>query len=407
MDTKKKKKNKKWTKFRHKVVRNIAFCILGPYSLIKYRAKVEKFRDQGDRQYLVLFNHQTPFDQFYVGMAFRGPVYFLATEDIFSLGFISKLLRWAIAPIPIKKQTTDIHAVINCMKVAREGGTIALAPEGNRTYSGKTEHMNPSIAMLAKKLGLPIAIYRLEGGYGTQPRWADSVRLGRMRGYVSQVIEPEVYKDMSYDELFELIRKGLDVNEAVLDFEFHGKGLAEYLERAIYVCPKCGLSRFESHGNIVECKGCGLKAEYLPSKELRGVDGEFPFRFVADWYDYQCNFVNKLDTRELCDAPIWRESASISEVIVYKKKRPISDVAEVELWGDRVVVRTPEEEFNFDFETVSAAAVLGRNKLNIYYGDKVYQLKGDERFNALKFVNLYYRHKNIIEGAENEAFLGL
>ena len=128
---------------------------------------------------------------------------------------------------------------------------------------------------------------------------------------------------------------------------------------------------------------------------------------MADWYDYQCDFVNKLDIRELCDAPIWRESASISEVIVYKKKRPISDVAEVELWGDRIVVRTPEEEFNFDFASVSAAAVLGRNKLNIYFGDKVYQLKGDERFNALKFVNLYYRNKNIVEGAENEVFLGL
>ena len=38
---------------------------------------------------------------------------------------------------------------------AREGGTIAIAPEGNRTYSGRPCAMNPAIGSLAKKLGLP------------------------------------------------------------------------------------------------------------------------------------------------------------------------------------------------------------------------------------------------------------
>ena len=57
-----------------------------------------------------------------------------------------------MAPIPIKKQTMDITAVKNCILVAREGGTICIAPEGNRTYSGRTEYMRPSIASLAKKL---------------------------------------------------------------------------------------------------------------------------------------------------------------------------------------------------------------------------------------------------------------
>ena len=99
-----------------------------------------------------MMNHQTPFDQFFVGMSFRQPVYYVATEDIFSLGWLSDLLRWLVAPIPIKKQTTDVQAVMNCIKVVREGGNIAIAPEGNRTYSGKTEYMNNSIAPLAKKL---------------------------------------------------------------------------------------------------------------------------------------------------------------------------------------------------------------------------------------------------------------
>ena len=51
-------------------------------------------------------NHQTAFDQFFIGMTFKGAVYYVASEDLFSNGWVSSLLRWLVAPIPIKKQTT-------------------------------------------------------------------------------------------------------------------------------------------------------------------------------------------------------------------------------------------------------------------------------------------------------------
>jgi len=63
-----KKKNKKWLKARHRLVRNIAYLILRPFSAIKYGIKIERFRENERRQYLILYNHQTAFDQFFVGM---------------------------------------------------------------------------------------------------------------------------------------------------------------------------------------------------------------------------------------------------------------------------------------------------------------------------------------------------
>ena len=59
------------------------------------------------------------------------------------------------------------------------------------------------------------------------------------------------------------------------------------------------------------------------------------------------------------------------------------------------------------FEDVMAISVLGRNKLNIYHGKRVYQFKGDKRFNALKYVNIYHRYKNISRGDTDGKFLGL
>ena len=39
------KKNKKWIRFRHTVVTNLAFLVIYPYSLLKYGIKIEKFAD--------------------------------------------------------------------------------------------------------------------------------------------------------------------------------------------------------------------------------------------------------------------------------------------------------------------------------------------------------------------------
>ncbi len=401
------KKNKRWTRWRHRVVRNILSITLGPYTKLKYHIKVERFKQQEKRPYLILMNHQTAFDQFFVGLAFKGPVYYLASEDLFSNGWVSSLIKYLVEPIPIKKQTTDIRAVLNCMRVAKEGGTIAIAPEGNRTYSGRTEYMNPSIAQLARKLGVPVALFRIEGGYGVQPRWSDVVRRGKMRAYVSRVITPEEISAYTDAELFDAIKEGLYVNEATPDGEFRHKRCAEYMERAIYVCPRCGLSSFESSRDVIKCNKCGGSVRYTETKELLDIDLGIPFRFVADWYDYQSSFINVLDVEALCDGALYEEAVAVSEVIPYKKKLRISKDATIRLYGNRAELSVNGENLILSFDEATAVTVLGRNKLNIYHGGKIYQFKGSKRFNALKYVHMYHRYKNIRKGDQNVEFLGL
>lgn len=403
-----KKQKKKWMRFRHKVITEIVRFLLTPYIAIRYGIKIEKFKEQGTRNYLVLLNHQTPFDQFFLGIAFKGPVYYVATEDIFSLGWVSDLIRWVIAPIPIRKQTTDINAVMTCIRVAREGGTIAMAPEGNRTYSGKTEYMNPAVAGLAKKMKLPIALFRIEGGYGAEPRWTDGIRKGPMKACVSRVIEPEEYGAMSNEALAKTIAEGLYVNEAVAGGPYKSKRKAEYLERAVYYCPFCGLSKWESHGNEITCCGCGRTVAYGEDKVLSGVGFDFPYRFVNDWYEAQEHYVNQMDLTQHTREPLFRDEAAVSEVIVYERKVPLQPKADIWLYGDRVVFDPgAESEFTVPFADADAVTVLGRNKLNIYYNKKVYQLKGDQRFNALKYVHFCYRCKNILRGEPYDQFLGI
>ena len=397
------KNRKPWIRSRHRVVTFLLRLVLRPYIRLKYGATFEEFPEQGDRPYLILMNHQTAFDQFFVGIIFKQPVYYLASEDLFSMGWLSKLIRFLVAPIPIKKQTLDLQAVKNCILVAREGGSICLAPEGNRTFHGRTLYMKPAIASLAKKLGLPIALFRIEGGYGVHPRWSDVIRKGSMRCRVSRVIEPEEYKQMSNEELFRLIETELYVDEAQLTGEYHHKKNAEYLERAIYTCPWCGFSPFESNGDRIRCKTCGREIRHLPTKELEGIGFPFPHLFVSDWYAWQNNLLNQTDLLSLTQTPVFRDSARISRVNPYKNKTLLKKSASVCLYGDRITL----DDRNLPFDQTHAVVVLGKNKLNIYYGDELLQLCGNKRFNALKYVNFYHRYKNIRSGDVGEQFLGL
>ena len=102
------------------------------------------------------------------------------------------------------------------------------------------------------------------------------------------------------------------------------------------------------------------------------------------------------------------DKSSFSEVIVNERKNVIFEEATIKLYGNKITVNEGDaDEINFPFDEVTAVSVLGRNKLNIYHNKKVYQLKSGKRFNALKYVNVYYRYKNVIKGDTDGKFLGL
>ncbi len=396
-----KKKNNKWIRPRHKFARAIIYILIYPVVKLRYHIKIKK---QKTGQCLILSNHQTAFDQFFVSLVFRQHVYYVASEDLFSMGWLSKVIKWAVAPIPIKKQTTDLKAVRDCLRVAKEGGTIAIFPEGNRTFSGKTETIKRSIVKLVKALKLPLAFFKIEGGYCVHPRWSDKTRKGKMTAGVSKILQPEEYLALSDDELYELIKAELYVNEANVNNVAPGKQLAEYLERLVYICPKCGIAEFESCGNVVTCKNCGLAVEYMPDTSLKGINAKIPFTHMNDWYEYQEKYINSLDISQYDNKPYFLDKVELSEVILYKNKKLISEEATLACYSDRLLLNGN----TLPFADISVISVLGKNKLNIYYLDQVLQIKGEKTFNAVKYVNLFYRWQNLHQKKEDYGqFLGL
>ncbi|MBO5866467.1 MAG: 1-acyl-sn-glycerol-3-phosphate acyltransferase, partial [Clostridia bacterium] len=215
-------KKNTWIKPRHRRWWNFANWLLKPIIRCKYHMEIVPFEDNKG-QYLVLCNHQTPFDQFYLSKMFKGNIYFVCTEDLLSNKLVGGIIKHTIEPIPIQKGAMDLGTIKACARVAKEGGSIIVYPEGNRTYSGKTGHIKPAVAKLAKFLKLPIALVRQEGGFGIEPCWSNVSRDGKARIAVSKVLTHDEYKTLTDDQLYQLICQELFVDDSASDATFKHK----------------------------------------------------------------------------------------------------------------------------------------------------------------------------------------
>lgn len=247
--------------------------------------------DPGKGPYLILANHNTDLDPALIALSFPDHMYFVASEHVFRKGFVSWLLKYCFAPISRTKGTTDATAALSVIRTIRQKSNVCLFAEGNRSFNGVTGPIFPATGKLAKATGASLVTYRFEGGYLTLPRWARSIRKGRMVGRLVHVYTPEELKAMTPEEVNRHIRE--DIAEDAFDrqcmqphpLRYRGKGLAEGLENAIYFCPKCGKpGTLHSKDDRFFCD-CGMSVRYTETGFFEGED--VPFYTVRDWDTWQ------------------------------------------------------------------------------------------------------------------------
>ena len=394
-------KKKKWVKVRHKPVRVLGkpiWWIIN--SKIHYKGEFVKL--EKGKPHLILCNHQTAWDMVPLYMSFNRPLYFVASDDLFSEWY-SKALEFVFAPIPKSKSLRDVLCIRAMKQVVSEGGNVAIFPEGNRTYSGKTEYIDKAIVKLVRFLKVPVILYNLEGGYGVMPRWGEKEAKGSYTGKVKKIIEPAEYDELTDDELFSLIQKELYVDDTEIGRTFKGKRRAEYIERVLYICPDCGLTTYSSHGNEFKCDKCGKTYHYNEDLTISGNGFEAEFKYIKDWYDFQCDYVNNYDFSIFKDQPVY-----INKDIVLKENR-VRRGKKMIYKGD-VKAYFDHFEFGdlrFNFDDITSCTNLGRCKVGFYTDNKKYQFVDKEnKYAGIKYMHLLYRYKNLKEG-NNSKYLGL
>ena len=205
-----------------------------------YRCRTSSIRGP----YIVVCNHVTDWDPLLVGAAFRRQMYFLASEHIMRLGFVSRLLDWLVHPIVRQKGGSAAGAVKEMLRALKAGCSVAFFPEGNRSWDGVTRDFPASTGKLVKAGGVSLVTFRLRGGYLSSPRWSgDTARRGELRGELVKVYTPEELKGMSALQINAAIARDIHVDayedQRSRPVLYRGKRLAENLETLLFICPKC------------------------------------------------------------------------------------------------------------------------------------------------------------------------
>ena len=393
-----------WVKRRHRWVINFLKLIFQPYLKLKYKMTRDKRISIGKGS-IILSNHTTTLDPFLIQLLFKENLYFMASKDLFNHRFTGKLIKWLINPIPKEKsKKNDISAVKNCMRVIKEGGNVCIFPEGNRTFSGKLGNVDYSIVKLVKTLKVPLVICNIHGGYPTDPRWGNTVRKGRVHVGFRKIYSYEEIKDMDNDELYNLIIENLTVDDYNYYPEYKGKNLAEDLERIFYICPVCGkMHTIACQNEKISCNQCGLEVIYRKNLTFSANKEEFKFFNVGEWYEWQIEQVKEKEYSD--DELIYNDPIELYLSVPFKSKELLID-GKIEMYGTYLKFSNEKDELVIKFDEIDAITMVGKKKMNIYVGDKTYQIFKTSKTNLLKYLHMYYIIKNKKTGG-NYAFLGI
>ncbi|MFP4287268.1 MAG: lysophospholipid acyltransferase family protein [Candidatus Izemoplasmataceae bacterium] len=381
-------------RFRHDLVYFLLKPFFRLFVKLRFNFKAKRFKaPKGIKgPYLILSNHQLAMDPFLLALSFKGPIYFVASDMIFSIKFWSKLIVYLVNPIPKTKYRSDKETVRDMIKIVKSKGTIGIFPEGNATFSGETQHIPSSIGKLIKLLKIPVIFYHIEGGALTKPRWSHHVRRGKVVGYVHKVFTYEAYKDLDVDTINELVKENLYVNDHALNetrkIRFKGKKLAEDIESSYFYCPNCGsFHTLYSNDNHVCCKHCTLNIVYTPLGTFEKTQQTTFFETTIPWYKAQEEALRKAIDDANDDEILFKDEDESVYTVMRSKQKTFIGKATIALSKLETTLYFLDKTITLKTKDL-LPSVQQKNKLILY--DKAtkttYYLLNHKKRNALKYV---------------------
>ena len=126
---------------------------------------------------VLCINHFSNHDPLYVASCLprRRRLYFLAKKELFDNKFLCPIVTW-LGAIPVDRGHADIAAVRSSLKLLKEGGVLAIFPQGTRSRDNTPTPMLNGASMIAMRGGVPVIPCYVDGPYRLFRRTA--VRFG-------------------------------------------------------------------------------------------------------------------------------------------------------------------------------------------------------------------------------------
>ncbi len=342
--------------------------------------------------FLLLPNHNLELDPIVVGLAAGQHLYFVASEHLTRKGFVTKLLNYFLQPIYHFKGRAGAHTVKAILKTLRSGTSVCLFPEGNRSFNGLTCPIPPATGKMARRSGVKLVTYKFEGHYLTQPRWATTLRRGKLTGKIVHIYTPEELQAMTDEEVNAAIVR--DLAEDAYETQsremipFKGKKLALGMESTIFACPSCGaIGTLRSNDTSLICS-CGYHADYDVYGYLTDTDGTRSTITELDQRQRQRLdlLVASAGEDALFSDPVLLQVIDDNHAVIQETQGQLIAYADrLSLCGEAV-----------PFSDLLGMTIYSRNVLVIHTisEGRHFEVRSDTGFSALKYLYLYELVKN-------------
>lgn len=369
---------------RHVWIYRFLSVLVRPVLRAKFNLSGEKL--QADGPFLLVSNHVTGWDPLLVGVCLGGrQAYFVASEHIFRLGLLTKLLHWLLALIPRRKASTGMDTVKACLRHLHAGHSVCLFAEGEQCWDGRTGPIFPATGKLAKSSGAALVTFRLEGGYLSLPRWGKHICRGAVHGHPVGVYSPEELKKLSPQEINALIER--DIAEDAWERQrqrpvrYRGKRRAEGMERALYACPGCRrIGTLRTDRDRVFCP-CGFERRYT---EYGFFEPREPFETLADWDLWQRELLRARDFAHEGDLLFQDEGLELKRIQSDHREELLA-LGTLRQFEDRLEC----EGQRFPLPEIRSMAMVQAHLLLFSSGGNYYQLRSSTGVNLRKYLEIW------------------
>ena len=390
-----------------RIIRFLAFIVFALFAKF-YRIKtnmpveVKKLKPP----YLVLGNHVGFWDPVITGIFLPHFTHYVSSDAVFRKPFLRFLLN-NLGTIPKKKNIRDTKVIRDIVSVIKQGENVGIYPEAVRTWVGKTQPMDASIAKLIKMLKVPVVVPVLKGMNLFNPRWSRKLRKGRVEIEYKLVFLSEDVIKLSEEEIFEKLKKAMFHDEVEFQrkemIKFKSNQRAEFINHTLYYCPEChAIDSFLAKGNDFVCSNCNYDIhinEYSFFERIS--EGKLYFDNIRDWFLEEEDFLLKLVKEKLksnYQGIIFQDTNSD---IYYSKEDVDLDLigkADVKLFLNRIEINfiDKDETITLNFDDLQTINPQVNERLEIYYAGEAYRIIGGrEGISALKWevaLNAIWKH---------------
>lgn len=144
---------------------------------------------------VLIANHASNLDPVVMAIAIAPPLRFMSKAELFKVPVLGPFVK-SMGAFPVVRGGGGRPAIEAAIQQAKEGGVIAMFPEGTRTRDGKLKEPKAGAAIIAIEAGVPIVPMAIQGAYEAWPRGSFWPKFGRpLSAVVGSPLDTAPYRD--------------------------------------------------------------------------------------------------------------------------------------------------------------------------------------------------------------------